>query len=253
MPTRRALLLAPLPLLLSPTARAQADGQALLAAAQLMLGVERTAKLRLERGVLPTRAEHEGLKERQRIEAASRQLLDHPKALQALSSRRQSQVAATVQAASDFAAAPPASVAQLLAESEALASRLGFVTTALSGVATQPQQAAQLDLLTRAGASSLRVGKFNLAAASGRPAAELRVSARQAFAEFSAALQAVGAADLSPVQQRELQLVQHQWLLFSSALNPDGLAKDPQRLGEVASTTDRMAETLGSMARRALA
>ena len=81
----------------------------------------------------------------------------------------------------------------------------------------------------------------------------MRVGATQALGEFSAALQAVGTQSLSAAQQRDLQLVQHQWLLFRAALGNDGLVRDPARLGEVASTTDRMAESLVAMARRAAA
>ncbi len=224
----------------------------LLAAAQLLIGVERIAKLRLERDVLVTRATQESAKERVRMEESARQLLEPSRGLEALSGRRLAQVAATASAAAQFAAAPPDAADQLLSESEALVARLGFVTTALSGVSAQPELAAQLDLFARAGASALRVGKFNLAAR-GQPAAALRVGATQALGEFSAALQAVGTQSLSAAQQRDLQLAQNQWLLFRAALGNDGLVRDPARLGEVASTTDRMAESLVAMARRAAA
>lgn len=230
----------------------------LLAATQLLVGVERVAKLSLERRLLPTRAEQEIRKEGQRVEHAARRLLDSRKALQGLSSRRLEQLASTADAAAQFAAEPPEPAQQLLGESESLAARIGFLTTSLSGIAERPDLASRLDLFARAGASALRVGKFNLAAAlsSTKPAQAaaplgLRVSAAQARQECLAALHAVGEQTLLAAQQREMQLIRHQWLLFSAALGSDGLAKDPQRLGEVASTTDRIAQSLLEMARRA--
>lgn len=257
MLSRRLVLFAPVPGLAVCAwpfhATAQTDAPPMLAAVQLLVGVERTAKLHLKRRLLNTRAAQESAKERQRIEAASRLLLEQPKALQRLSERRRTQISAAVQAAADFAAAPPDSAGELLRESEALAPRLGFVSTALAGLSTDPARAAQLDLLARAGSSALRIGKFNLAAAAGSPRAELRVSATQALTEFSAALQSVGEQDLQAGQRRELQLVRHQWTLFIAALGSDGLARDAQALADIASTTDRMAETLASMARRGTA
>jgi hypothetical protein len=250
MLSRRSLLALPGALLALP-ALSQSEALPLFTAAQLLIGVERLAKLQLERGLLQTRAEQELQKERQRVESAARRLIDNPKWLQGLSARRQSQITAAADAASRFAAALPTSTQQLLGDSESLGVRLGFVTTALSGVSAQPQRAALLDLIARAGASALRVGKLNLAAAATRQPAEVRVSAQQALGEFSAALQAVGAQDLSDAQTRELQLIRHQWLLFSASLGSDGLVKDAARLGEIASTTDRMAGSLVEIARRA--
>jgi hypothetical protein len=62
----------------------------------------------------------------------------------------------------------------------------------------------------------------------------------------------VGQQDLSHGQRQELQLAQQQWLLFRAALNDGGLVKNPSRLAEVATTTDRIAESLGLMAQQAL-
>ena len=224
----------------------------LLAAAHLRLGVERMAKLHLERGLLPQRAGAELDKERQRVSAALRSLSElPPRALQGLSARRQAQLAQVMGEADGFVASPPESVGRVVGDSEALAARLGFITTALSGVEGRPERGAQIDLLARAGVTVLRVGKLNFAALQAGPSNELRVGATQSLTEFSSALEALGAQSLSEPQRQELQLAQQQWLLFRAALGADGLLKSRERLADVATTTDRMAESLAAMARRA--
>ncbi|MFN4116804.1 MAG: hypothetical protein ACK4F7_09960, partial [Inhella sp.] len=129
-----------------------------------------------------------------------------------------------------------------------------YISAALSGLAgnpTQAEQAAQLDLFLRAAASALRVGKLNFAAIALPDQQGLRVGAAQALIEFSSALQAVGQQQLRPAQAQALQLAQQQWLLFRAALTEQGLAKGRERLPEVATTTERIADSLIAMAQRA--
>ncbi len=233
-------------------AQSEVGGGPLLAASLVLMGVERVAKLQLERRLLPDRSAVEAPKARQRVQAALRQLQEQPKALAGLSARRQSQVMSVADDAGRFVDAPPQLASQLYSESEALVARLGFVTTTLSGVAADPMRGAQVDLLARAGASALRVGKINFAAAQAPKDLSLQVSARQALIEFSSALAAVGQQNLSEAQRQDLQLAQNQWLLFRAALNDGGLVKDASRLPEVATTTDRIAESLALMAQKAM-
>ncbi len=223
----------------------------LLAAAQLRMGLERLVKLELEARVLPTgRAQQESERERQRLEAALRTLADSSR----LSARRASQV----QRAADDAQALMGSLKQaapsLLSESEAVAVRLGFVTTALSGDVSDPARGALVDLLARAASTALRVGKLNFAAAALGPSAggDVTVAALQSLTEFRSALQAVAQTSLNPRAQADFGLAQNQWLLFQASLGANGLAKSPERLSDVATTTDRMAEALGSLARRVM-
>lgn len=247
--SRRPLLLS---LMALPLGAQPAEPSALLAAAQLRLGVERLAKLLLERAQLPQRAAVELEKEQLRLAQALRQLRGLPaKALQGLSERRQAQLAQVSAEAAEFIARPPAEAGRLVGDSEALAARLGFLTTALSGIDANPLRAAQIDLLARAGSTVLRVGKLNFAALQLGPSNELRVGSSQSLVEFASALEALGAQSLSAQQAEELQLARHQWLLFRAVLGNDGLLKDRQRLTDLATTTDRMAESLAAMARRA--
>ena len=59
----------------------------LLAASFVLMGVERVAKLQLERRLLPERSAIEAPKAKQRVQTALRQLQEQPKFLTALSSR----------------------------------------------------------------------------------------------------------------------------------------------------------------------
>lgn len=254
MPTRRALL-AVLPFAaLSSAVLARGMEDALLQGALLRLGVERLAKLSLEKRVLAERASNELVKERARVQDALQRLRD-PRALPAgWSGRRAAQVERAVEAASEFANRLDAAPADLLGESEALAARLGFVTTALSGELADPAQGALIDLLARAGTTALRVGKLNFAAAlAGKANAEIAVSAQQSLGEFRAALQSIAGQSLPARARQELEQAQNQWLLFHAALREGGLAKDPARLPEIATTTDRIAESLAQLAKRVLA
>lgn len=255
MPTRRSLLAAlPLAALL-PTAQARGMEEPLLQGALLRLGVERLAKLSLEKRVLPERATAEMAKERARVQDSLQRLRD-PRLLPAhWSGRRAQQFERAIEAAGEFAARPEGAAAELLSESEALAARLGFLTTALSGELADPAQGALVDLLARAGTTALRVGKLNFAAAAqgGKPNAEVLVAAQQSLGEFRAALQSIAGQGLNARARQELEQAQNQWLMFRAALTEGGLAKDPGRLSEIASTTDRIAESLAQMARRVLA
>lgn len=253
-PTRRLLLSSGLTLLMPARLLAQESPSPLLAAAQLRLGVERLAKLQLEQALLPQRAAAEMEKERTRLAQALRQLREareQPRALQGLSSRRQAQLVLVAEEAADFVARPPRAVPQLVSDSEALAARLGFVTTALSGVEANAQRGAQIDLFARAGATALRIGKLNFAVLQEPGRQELRVGAAQVMQEFGATLEAVGQQTLSAQQAQALQLARHQGLLFRAGLGDDGLLRSRERLAELASTTDRIAESLALMARRA--
>jgi|GEM_PF-3766167 len=222
-----------------------------LAAGRLLIGVERLAKLRLEQALLPERAALEQRKTRQQLGEALRQLRATPaKQLAALPPRRLTQMQATIDEVESFATLAGAA-SQWFSDSEALVARLGFVATALSGVAADAQAAAQIDLFTRAAGSALRVGKINFAVAASPQATGLRVAAAQALIEFSSALDAVGLQQLGAAQRQDLQLAQQQWLLFRAALTDQGLVKARERLPEVATTTDRIAEALDAMAQRA--
>ena len=244
-----------LPALMASPSLALAQSEAvspLFAASLVLMGVERVAKLQLERRLLPERSAIESPKAKQRVQAALAQLQDQPKLLAGLSSRRKAQFQAVADEAARFVDAPPELASRVFSDSEALMARLGFITTTLSGLVADPMRGAQVDLLARAGASALRVGKINFAAAQAPKELGLQVSARQALIEFSSALEAVGQQDLSKAQQQDLQLAQNQWLLFRAVLNEGGLVKDASRLTEVATTTDRIAESLSLMAQKAL-
>jgi hypothetical protein len=231
--------------------KAQPTPDLLMQAVWVRLGVERVVKLELERRVLALpRSLTEAAKERQRLARALDALAQPQKAL---SGRREAQVQRAVGDASELlgqvaAAAAPAA---LVGQSEALAARLGQVMATLAGLASDGERAAQVDLLARAAAFALRLGKLNFAAAAaGGASADVAVSAQQTLGEFRAALQAVGAQRLDERAQQDLQLAQNQWLLLSNALGPSGLAKSSERLAEVATTTDRIAESMGALARR---
>jgi hypothetical protein len=234
-------------------AQTEAGTPPLLAAGRLLVGVERLAKLRLEQGLLPERAPLAQRKALLQLEQALIQLrATPPRFVAALPPRRQSQLQATAAEVELFVAqAADQSVTRLFSDSEALVARLGFVSTALSGVAPDAQRAAQVDLFARAAGSALRVGKINFAAAALPQTSSFRVAAGQALIEFSSALDAVSAQPLSVRQRQDLQLAQQQWLLFRAALGADGLVRARERLADVATTTERIAESLEIMAQRA--
>lgn len=255
--SRRHALLGVAGCLCLPPLRAQAPSQGAaadpaLAAGLLAVGVERLAKLRLEQPLLPERAATAQRRAAAQLDEALRQLRGLPPArLAALPARRQAQLASALDAVEQFAAVTSLAPSRWVADSEALVARLGFVSAALSGLAADADQAAQRDLFLRAAASALRVGKLNFAAAATPDQQGLRVSTTQALSEFSSALQAVGQQQLRPAQQQALQLAEQQWLLFRAALTAQGLAKGRDRLPEVATTTERIADSLIAMARQA--
>lgn len=260
LPRRRLLQAALVPTLpaltlLAAPALAQGDAPPLLAAVRLLMGVERLAKLRLQLPLLPEQAEAALRRAQAQLQQDLQQLRSaSPRALAALPARRQAQLQSTAEEVSAFAAGllqptPPA-VQRLVGDSEALVARLGFATTALSGAAGQA--GAQVDLFCRAAATALRVAKLNFAALQLPQETGLRVSASQAVQEFGASLQAVGAQSLSEAQRAALRLAEQQWLLFRATLDAQGLIKGRERLAEVASTTERMAQSLAEMAERAL-
>lgn len=254
MPTRRSLLAALPFAALQPTAQARGMEEPLLQGALLRLGIERLAKLCQEKRVLPERATAELAKERARVQDTLQRLRD-PRSLPAgWSGRRAQQFERATEAAADFVARLDAPPAELLSESEALAARLGFITTALSGELADPAQGALVDLFARAGTTALRVGKLNFAAAAqgGKPNAEVLVAAQQSLGEFRAALQSIAGQSLNARARQDLEQALNQWLMFRAALNEGGLAKEAGRLAEVATTTDRIAEALAQMARRVL-
>lgn len=240
----------------SPTPPATAAA-AVLAAAELRVGIERLAKLCVERAALAgaARTRDEIGRERQRVAGALEALRSDP----ALSARRRGQVmrvADGVTALVERIDASPAGAAwtEVYRDSEALAAQMSFVSTGLSGEMADGERATLVDLLTRAAATALRVGKLNFAAAAGGPTSRtIEVDLRQALGEFSAALQAISAQSLPDRRMRdELELARNQWVLFSAALNAGGLVKDRKRLPDVATTADRIAQSLLAMAQKAL-
>lgn len=230
-------------------AQTQVAPDLLLQAVLLRAGLERLVKLELEHRVLKqNRALLAADKERQRLNRAL-EALSGP--IKGLGGRREAQVQRAVLDAGELMANMAQPVPGLLAASEALAARLGFVTTTLSGLAADTERATLVDLLARASATALRLGKFNFAAVgAGAASADVAVSAQQSLGEFRAALASVAGQRLDERGRAELQLAQNQWLLLSNALGPMGLAKSPERLTEVANTTDRIAESMLALARR---
>lgn len=245
-------------LLLATAAPASAQsGVAVLSAAELRVGVERLAKLQFERQLASEadRAGAELLRERSRIEAVLLALSND----NSLNGRRRGQIRKVGDDAESLLQLASKPVAQVSSQdlldcyqsSEALAAQLSFVSTGLSNDSTDSAAAATVDMLTRAATMVLRVGKLNFAAAKGNRSAALVVDARQTLTEFKSALDAIGAwAQTDAHVRAELDLVRNQWIMFSAALNADGLAKEAQRLPQVATTTDRIAQSLMTMARR---
>lgn len=251
VPRRTCLTL----LLAAPLAgRAQPIGTAdlLLQAVAMRTGLERMVKLELEHRVLKQeRALLQLHKERERT-ARALDALSQP--IKALSGRREAQVQRALQEASELMGQLSQPAPALLGASEALGVRLGFVTTTLSGLGPDPDRAVLVDLLARSSATALRLAKFNFAVAglssAGGSTADMAVSAQQSLGEFRAALASVASQRLDERGRADLQLAQNQWLLLSHALGSTGLAKSPERLAEVATTTDRIAESMLALARR---
>ncbi|MBH9551652.1 hypothetical protein [Inhella gelatinilytica] len=221
---------------------------ALWSCTQLRVCLERLVKLELERRALPhsPRPGQELAKERLRTE---QRLVELSGALTDLGTRRRQQVNRLLEEAEDLLQRLALPADALLGRSEALAARMGFVTLALSTEAADPDLAQQLDLLSRAGSTALRVGKLNFAAYQQR-SAEMAVPASQALVEFQTALNVIGQHTLSAGATHELAQAQTQWVLFRASLGVNGLVKSADRLGDVATTTDRIAQSLGQLAIR---
>lgn len=220
-----------------------------LAVAEVRVGVERLAKLHFEltSSADPQRTRRQLQRERERIFAALQVL----QADKALTLAQRSRVASLTSGVGEYAQriGEPAQPAEIYRDSESLVARLTFLSTALS--ARDPALGALLDLVTRAAATALRVGKINLARAGGLQLHSLEVDTTQALVEFRSALEAIGAQRLDESTQAELTLAQHQWILLRSALTARGLVQDTARLKDLASTSDFIAESLLALARRA--
>jgi hypothetical protein len=232
-----------------------------MAAAELRVGVERLAKLCVEHSarVDPSRTQDELLRERQRVVGALALL----RADTSLVGRRRGQllrlsdgVGAFIERIDTVRTGPAASTGwnEVYRDSEVLAAQMSFVSTALSADLADGGRATLVDLLTRAAATALRVGKLNFAAAAGGPPNKgLEVDLQQALGEFSAALAAISAQQLPDQRmQDDLELARNQWVLFRAALNDNGRVKDPRRLPQVATTADRIAQSLLAIAQRAM-
>jgi hypothetical protein len=257
-----------------------------MAAAELRVGVERLAKLCVEHSarVDPLRAQDELLRERQRVIGALALL----RADTSLAGRRRGQllrlsdgVSAFIERIDSIRTGSAASNGwnEVYRDSEALAAQVSFVSTALSADLADGGRATLVDLLTRAAATALRVGKLNFAAAAGEPVGAARppegahvplggtarsaegalvskgieVDLQQSLGEFSAALAAISAHQLPDQRmQDDLELARNQWVLFRAALNDNGRVKDARRLPHVATTADRIAQSLLAIAQRAM-
>lgn len=255
-PAAAALLAA---VALATTAPARAGEPALLAAAELRVGVERLAKLCVERTALiePTRARDEIGRERVRVMGALATLRGDT----GLSARRRGQVLRLSDGVSAFVervdGVPPGLGAsgwtEVYRDSEVLAAQMSFVSTGLSGDSGDDARATLVDLLTRAAATALRVGKLNFAAAVGPASKTIEVDLQQALGEFSAALAAISTRQLSDQRMRDdLELARQQWVLFSATLNSAGRVKDSRHLPHLATTADRIAQSLLAIAQRAM-
>lgn len=232
-----------------------------MAAAELRVGVERLAKLCVEHSarVDPLRAQDELARERQRVIGALALL----RADTTLTGRRRGQllrlsdgVSAFIERIDTVRTGPAASAGwnDVYRDSEALAAQVSFVSTALSADLGDGGRAALVDLLTRAAATALRVGKLNFAAAAGgAPHRGIEVDLQQSLGEFSAALAAISSHQLPDQRmQDDLELARNQWVLFRAALNDNGRVKDPRRLPQLATTADRIAQSLLAIAQRAM-
>jgi hypothetical protein len=231
-----------------------------MAAAELRVGVERLAKLCVEHSarVDPLRAQDELARERQRVVGAIALL----RADSTLTGRRRGQLLRLSDGVSAFieridtvrtGPSPSSGWNEVYRDSEALAAQVSFVSTALSADLADGGRATLVDLLTRAAATALRVGKLNFAAAAGGAADKgIEVDLQQSLGEFSAALAAISSQQLPDQRmQDDLELARNQWVLFRAALDERGRVKDPRRLPQVATTADRIAQSLLAIAQRA--
>lgn len=246
-------------LLLFGPALAQATSASILAAAEVRVGVERLAKLQYER-TLPGEGSFalaELQKEKNRVVSALGVLGQDA----SLSSRRRGQISRLEEGTNSLLLLLDKTTQNLSEQdlndcyrsSEALAAQLSFINTGLTNDFPDTEAATLVDLLTRAAAMVLRVGKANLAAQRGHVAAAVTVDARQTLVEFQSALAAISTqAQQEPQLKTELELVKNQWVLFSAALTSEGLVKNAQRLQDLRSTSDRIAQSLLVMARRVL-
>lgn len=268
-PQRAAARLAGVLLLLSAGAWAQpaADARAataqaaqaaqaaasLLAAAEVRIGVERLAKLHFERARAADAARADRLRQRERDRVlAALTLLREDKSLPPGTRQRVNSLSDSVsQFAERAAAVAPvgAAVAELYGDSEALAARITFISTALSARG-DPHLGTLVDLVTRAAATAQRLGKVNFARASGLKGRSFDVDASQSLVEFRSALEAIGTHQLDERTRGELELVQHQWILLRTALDEQGLAREGRHLRDLAGIADHMAEALLALARR---
>ena len=232
-----------------------------MAAAELRVGVERLAKLCVEHSarVDTLRTQDELARERQRVVGALALL----RADTTLTGRRRGQllrlsdgVSAFIERIDTVRTGPAASPGwnEVYRDSEVLAAQMSFVSTALSADLADGGRATLVDLLTRAAATALRVGKLNFATAAGGPVSKgLEVDLQQSLGEFSAALTAISSQQLPDQRmQDDLELARNQWVLFRAALDDHGRVKDPRRLPQVATTADRIAQSLLAIAQRAM-
>lgn len=221
-----------------------------VAVAELRVGIERLAKLRFQRDLLDEtdRVRRQQLRERERVLAAAQVLLAD-KALPAVHRGRLGRLAENlgdyVEQCLDGAAGP-----DLYRDSESLVARLTFVSTAIAsrdgeGLGTL------IDLVTRAAATAQRVGKIDLARSGGLRSPSLDVDSAQALVEFGSALDAIGGQRLDERTRQELTLARHQWILLRPTLISGTALPEPARRRQLASTTDRIAESLLELARRA--
>jgi hypothetical protein len=244
--SRRASLM--LALAVPVAAWGQAGKPPLLEAARLCVGVERLVKLELERRVLRApRATQEGLKERAKVDQA---LLAFGQPLRLVTTDQAARVQRATSDAAELIGTLHRPEPMLLSESEAVAARLGLVTSALSSEVANKEHGVCVDLMTRAAVAALRVGKLNFAASA---VGGVGVAPHHAILDFRSTLRSVVEQGLAPRLLAELELALNQWLLFEGALDNFGLVKSPTRLQEVATTTDRMAEVLMQLATRVMA
>lgn len=224
----------------------------LLAAAELRVGVERLAKLHFEQRTSgqPARAIAEHRRERDRVLTALA-VLRNDKALAAVPRNRLGAVNDAVDEFVDGMRVESADTLQIYRDSEALAIRISFVGLAVASLHDNEQAQLQ-DLVTRAAATALRVGKIHFASVAGVNAPALRVDIAQALIEFDSALQAINSRQLDEGTRSELLLAQHQWVLLRSAIDARGSLRDRARARDVATTTDRIAESLLAAGRRNL-
>ena len=242
-------------------APATAPEPPVMAAAELRVGVERLAKLCVEHSarVDPLRAQDELQRERRRVVGALALL----RADTSLAGRRRGQllrlsdgVSAFIERIDTVRTGPATSAGwnEVYRDSEVLAAQMSFVSTALSADLADGGRATLVDLLTRAAATALRVGKLNFAAAAGGPSSKgIEVDLQQSLGEFSAALAAISSQQLpDPRMLEDLELARNQWVLFRAALHDNGRVKDARRLPQVATTADRIAQSLLAIAQRAM-